>query len=111
MIFLTSIDNFFSGVLVDCAFRFFDTLFISCNIIRTTDIGKSKAQVAADFINKRVPGCCVTPYPYDYFFPGMILCHNNSMNEEIFFVLILARYCCKIQDHGPDFYQRKCYAL
>jgi hypothetical protein len=25
-------------------------------------VGKSKAKVAADFINKRVPGCKVTPY-------------------------------------------------
>jgi len=38
-------------------------LVIFCCICRRSDIGKSKAQVAADFINKRVPGCNVTPYP------------------------------------------------
>lgn len=33
-----------------------------CNC-RPKDVGKAKAQVAADFINKRVPGTKVTPYP------------------------------------------------
>ena len=31
---------------------------------RHADIGKSKAEVAAKFINDRIPGCHVTPYPY-----------------------------------------------
>ena len=31
---------------------------------RAKDIGKPKAVVAADFINKRVPSCKVTAYPF-----------------------------------------------
>ncbi|KFB44439.1 hypothetical protein ZHAS_00012224 [Anopheles sinensis] len=31
-------------------------------LFRRTDIGKSKAQCAASFINNRVPGCVVTPH-------------------------------------------------
>lgn len=31
-------------------------------LFRMSDVGKSKAQAAADFIMKRVPGCTVTPY-------------------------------------------------
>jgi ubiquitin-activating enzyme E1 C len=31
-------------------------------LFRMSDVGKSKAQAAADFIMKRVPGCVVTPY-------------------------------------------------
>ena len=44
-------------------------------LFRQKDVGKSKAEVAAEFINKRVPGCRVTP-------------HN-----------------CKIQDFDEDFYR------
>jgi len=44
-------------------------------LFRKKDIGKAKAQVAADFINSRVPGCIVTPH------------------------------CAKIQDFDPDFYR------
>lgn len=28
-------------------------------------MGRPKADVAADFINSRIPGCCVVPYPLD----------------------------------------------
>lgn len=45
-------------------------------LFRSKDIGKSKAQVAADFINKRVPTCKVTPH------------------------------YCKIQDKDTDFYRQ-----
>lgn len=31
---------------------------------RPKDVGRPKADVAADFINSRVPGCCVVPYPF-----------------------------------------------
>ena len=33
------------------------------SIFRRSDIGKPKAEVAAAFINKRVAGCKVVPYP------------------------------------------------
>lgn len=44
-------------------------------LFRQNDIGKSKAIIAAEFINKRVPGCNVVPH------------------------------FCKIQDYGPVFYE------
>uniref|UniRef100_A0A8D3E2U1 NEDD8-activating enzyme E1 catalytic subunit n=1 Tax=Scophthalmus maximus TaxID=52904 RepID=A0A8D3E2U1_SCOMX len=34
-------------------------------LFRPKDVGRPKADVAADFINSRVPGCCVVPYPFD----------------------------------------------
>uniref|UniRef100_A0A672HVE6 NEDD8-activating enzyme E1 catalytic subunit n=1 Tax=Salarias fasciatus TaxID=181472 RepID=A0A672HVE6_SALFA len=33
-------------------------------LFRPKDVGRPKADVAADFINFRVPGCCVVPYPF-----------------------------------------------
>jgi len=44
-------------------------------LFRQKDVGRSKAEVAAEFINKRIPGCRVTPYN------------------------------CKIQDFDEQFYQ------
>ena len=35
-----------------------------CNVDRGKDVGRPKAEVAADFINSRIPGCCVVPYPF-----------------------------------------------
>ncbi|KAF1761677.1 hypothetical protein GCK72_009933 [Caenorhabditis remanei] len=45
-------------------------------LFRESDVGKSKAEVAAAFVQQRVSGCNVTP-------------HN-----------------CRIEDKGPDFYRR-----
>ncbi|XP_063227579.1 NEDD8-activating enzyme E1 catalytic subunit [Bacillus rossius redtenbacheri] len=45
-------------------------------LFRRKDIGASKAEVAAKFINSRVPGCVVTPH------------------------------CCKIQDYDESFYRQ-----
>jgi len=44
-------------------------------LFRPGDVGKSKAEVAARFINERVPGCHVTPH------------------------------CCRIEDKNNDFYR------
>lgn len=44
-------------------------------LFRQKDVGRSKAEVAAEFVNKRIPGCKVIP-------------HN-----------------CKIQDYDEDFYR------
>ncbi|XP_023236391.1 NEDD8-activating enzyme E1 catalytic subunit-like [Centruroides sculpturatus] len=35
-------------------------------LFRPQDVGKSKAEVAAEFINKRIPNCRVTPYPWHF---------------------------------------------
>ncbi|KAH0533510.1 NEDD8-activating protein uba3, partial [Cotesia glomerata] len=45
-------------------------------LFRHKDLGSSKAEVAAKFINERVPGCSVTPH------------------------------CCKIQDKDESFYRQ-----
>uniref|UniRef100_G3P4G5 NEDD8-activating enzyme E1 catalytic subunit n=1 Tax=Gasterosteus aculeatus aculeatus TaxID=481459 RepID=G3P4G5_GASAC len=34
-------------------------------LFRPDDVGRPKADVAADFVNNRIPGCCVVPYPFD----------------------------------------------
>ena len=40
--------------------------FLFC-ICRPKDIGRAKAVVAAEFINSRVAGCNVNPYPLSLF--------------------------------------------
>lgn len=40
---------------------FFNVLVLT----RGKDVGRPKADVAADLINSRIPGCCVVPYPFD----------------------------------------------
>ncbi|KAM7402539.1 hypothetical protein PAMP_017767 [Pampus punctatissimus] len=45
-------------------------------LFRPKDVGRPKADVAADFINSRIPGCCVVPYPFDFarrWMNGMLL--------------------------------------
>lgn len=57
-------------------------------LFRTADIGRSKAQVAAEFIMKRVPACRVTPYfgriqdkTIDYYIQfSIIICGLDSVD-------------------------------
>uniref|UniRef100_A0A8C4HU57 NEDD8-activating enzyme E1 catalytic subunit n=1 Tax=Dicentrarchus labrax TaxID=13489 RepID=A0A8C4HU57_DICLA len=44
-------------------------------LFRPKDIGRPKADVAADFINSRIPGCCVVPYPFFH----IIVCGLDSI--------------------------------
>ena len=37
-------------------------------LFRKKDIGKAKATVAAEFINNRIPGANVVPYPFNLHF-------------------------------------------
>lgn len=32
-------------------------------LLRPKDIGRAKAEIAAEFVNSRIAGCKVTPYP------------------------------------------------
>lgn len=44
-------------------------------LFRPQDVGKSKAEVAAQFINHRIPGCEVIPYPFIDATSSMFLCN------------------------------------
>ena len=50
-------------------------------------MGKTKAQVAADFVNTRVPGCNVISYPYRVLFLVIAMTHI-----EMYFVYS----CCPV---------------
>lgn len=51
--------------------------------IRKRDIGRPKANVAAEFINKRVPGCTVIPYLFRKF---IYACFCNIIDFWVFIV-------------------------
>uniref|UniRef100_A0A3Q3GM45 NEDD8-activating enzyme E1 catalytic subunit n=1 Tax=Labrus bergylta TaxID=56723 RepID=A0A3Q3GM45_9LABR len=51
-------------------------------LFRSKDVGRPKANVAADFINNRIPGCCVVPYPFNanlFFKFHIIVCGLDSI--------------------------------
>uniref|UniRef100_A0A3P9PXT2 NEDD8-activating enzyme E1 catalytic subunit n=1 Tax=Poecilia reticulata TaxID=8081 RepID=A0A3P9PXT2_POERE len=45
-------------------------------LFRSKDVGRPKADVAADFINNRIPGCHVVPYPFHRDFKLLIFFGN-----------------------------------
>lgn len=49
-----------------------------CVLTRQKDVGRPKADIAADFINSRIPECHVVPYPF--LFPDL---------KKNFFVMVL----------------------
>lgn len=59
-----SVSSVYSLILT--VLRFIFDFHVSVIFTRAKDVGRPKADVAADFINSRVPGCCVIPYPFDW---------------------------------------------
>lgn len=70
LMFLTWIDSSSSGLCTLCVYtllctvrKLVNSLCLFCT--RPKDVGRPKADVAANFINTRIPGCCVVPYPFE----------------------------------------------
>ena len=64
---------------------------------RPKDIGRPKAEVAAEFVNGRISGAQVTPYVANYYYYNYYYYYCLS---------IYCRHYAKIQDFPPSFYKR-----
>ena len=88
------------------------------SLCRPKDIGREKAVVAAEFVNSRVAGCSVTPYPNQE--SMMFLKAKFELLQVVFTVTFctcnlqkgfhnpwqkLYSHFKKIQDYDADFYR------